>query len=92
MKKVLPWVISCTFLYSLCVANENSQSMGLGVHCCLFIFCICSSYTISCSFSRYLNVFNNKKLVITGYLLSLTTGIYLVNALQKLSDKDIHEW
>ncbi len=62
MKKVLPWVITCIYLIVWWVANENFLVYGLGGYHCLFIFAFVPLIAISCSFSRYLNVFKKKRL------------------------------
>ena len=56
--------------------------MGFRVHRCLFIFLLIPLIPFLAPFLGILMFFNNKKLVIAGYLLSLTAGVYLFNALR----------
>ena len=82
MKKVLPWVISCTFLIVYVWLMKTLSLWGLEYIVVFSFFEFVPLIPFLAPFLGILMFFNNKKLVITGYLLSLTTGIYLVNALR----------
>ena len=82
MKKVLPWVISCTFLIVYVWLMKTLSLWGLEYIVVFSFFAFVPLIPFLAPFLGILMFFNNKKLVITGYLLSLTTGIYLVNALR----------
>ena len=82
MKKALPWVISCTFLIVYVWLMKTLSLWGLEYIVVFSFFAFVPLIPFLAPFLGILMFFNNKKLVITGYLLSLTTGIYLVNALR----------
>ena len=83
MKKALPWVISSTFLIVYVWLMKTLSLWGLELHCCLFYFLhLFLLYLFSAPFLGILMFFKKKRLVIAGYLLSLTAGIYLFNALR----------
>ena len=82
MKKALPWVIFCTFLIVYVWLMKTLSLWGLEYIVVFSFFAFVPLIPFLAPFLGILMFFNNKKLVITGYLLSLTTGIYLVNALR----------
>ena len=82
MKKVLPWVIACIY-FIVYVWLMKTLSLWGSTYIVFFAFmAFIPLIPFLAPFLGILMFFNNKKLVITGYLLSLTTGIYLVNALR----------
>ena len=82
MKKALPWVISCTFLIVYVWLMKTLSLWGLEYIVVFSFLAFVPLIPFLAPFLGILMFFNNKKLVITGYLLSLTTGIYLFNALR----------
>ena len=82
MKKILSWMITCTFLL-LYVWLMNTLSLWGTENIVVFsFFLLIPLLPFLAPFLGILMFFNNKKLIITGYLLSLTAAIYLVNAIK----------
>ena len=82
MKKILSWVIPCTFLL-VYVWLMNTLSLWGTENIVVFsFFLLIPLLPFLAPFLGILMFFNNKKLILAGYLLSLTAGIYLVNALK----------
>jgi len=82
MKKTLFWVIACIY-FIVYVWLMKTLSLWGSTYIVFFAFmAFIPLIPFLAPFLGILMFFNNKKLVITGYLLSLTTGIYLFNALR----------
>ena len=82
MKKYLSWMMTCTFLIVYVWLMKTLSLWGLEYIVVFSFFLLIPLLPFLAPFLGILMFFNNKKLVITGYLLSLTTGIYLFNALR----------
>ena len=82
MKKVLPWVISCTFLIGYVWLMKTRSLWGLEYIVVFSFFAFVPLIPFLAPFLGILMFFKKKELVIAGYLLSLTVGIYLFNALR----------
>ena len=82
LKKVLSWVIPCTFLL-VYVWLMNTLSLWGRENIVVFsFFLLIPLLPFLAPFLGILMFFNNKKLILAGYLFSLTAGIYLVNAIK----------
>ena len=82
MNKSLSWVIPCAFLI-VYVWLMNTLSLWGTENIVVFsFFLLIPLLPFLAPFLGILMFFNNKKLIITGYLLSLTAAIYLVNAIK----------
>ena len=82
MKKYLSWMMTCTFLL-VYVWLMNTLSLWGTENIVVFsFFLLIPLLPFLAPFLGILMFFNNKKLIITGYLLSLTAAIYLVNAIK----------
>ena len=82
MKKILSWMMTCTFLL-VYVWLMNTLSLWGTENIVVFsFFAFVPLLPFLAPFLGILMFFNNKKLIITGYLLSLTAAIYLVNAIK----------
>ena len=82
LKKYLSWMMACTFLIVYVWLMKTLCLWGLEYIVVFSFFLLIPLLPFLAPFLGILMFFNNKKLVITGYLLSLTTGIYLFNALR----------
>ena len=82
MKKTLFWVIACIYLIVYVWLMKTLSLWGLEYIVVFSFFAFIPLLPFLAPFFGILMFFNNKKLVISGYLLSLTTGIYLFNALR----------
>ena len=82
MKKALPWVISSTFLIVYVWLMKTLSLWGLEYIVVFSFFVFVPLIPFLAPFLGILMFFKKKRLVISGYLLSLTTGIYLFNALR----------
>ena len=82
MKKYLSWMMACTFLLVYVWLMKTLSLWGTENIVVFSFFLLIPLLPFLAPFLGILMFFNNKKLVITGYLLSLTTGIFLVNALR----------
>ena len=82
LKKILSWMMTCTFLL-VYVWLMNTLSLWGTENIVVFsFFAFVPLLPFLAPFLGILMFFNNKKLIITGYLLSLTAAIYLVNAIK----------
>ena len=82
MKKVLPWVIACIY-FIVYVWLMKTLSLWGSTYIVFFAFmAFIPLIPFLAPFLGILMFFKKKRLVISGYLLSLTTGIYLFNALR----------
>ena len=82
LKKILSWVIPCTFLL-VYVWLMNTLSLWGTENIVVFsFFLLIPLLPFLAPFLGILMFFNNKKLILAGYLLSLTAGIYLDNAIK----------
>ena len=82
MKKKLSWMMTCRFLL-VYVWLMNTLSLWGTENIVVFsFFLLIPLLPFLAPFLGILMFFNNKKLILAGYLLSLTAGIYLVNALK----------
>ena len=82
MKKILSWVIPCTFLLVYVWLMHTLSLWGTENIVVFSFFLLIPLLPFLAPFLGILMFFNNKKLIITGYLLSLTAAIYLVNAIK----------
>ena len=82
MKKTLFWVIACIYLIVYVWLMKTLSLWGLEYIVVFSFFLLIPLIPFLAPFLGILMFFNNKKLVIAGYLLSLTAGVYLVNALR----------
>ena len=82
MKKALPWVISSTFLIVYVWLMKTLSLWGLEYIVVFSFFAFVPLMPFLAPFLGILMFFKKKRLVIAGYLLSLTAGIYLFNALR----------
>lgn len=82
MKKTLFWVIACIYLIVYVWLMKTLSLWGLEYIVVFSFFLLIPLIPFLAPFLGILMFFNNKKLVIAGYLLSLTAGIYLFNALK----------
>ena len=82
MNKSLSWVIPCAFLIVYVWLMKTLSLWGLEYIVVFSFFAFVPLLPFLAPFLGILMFFNNKKLIITGYLFSLTAGIYLVNAIK----------
>ena len=82
MKKTLFWVIACIYLIVYVWLKNTLSLWGLENIVVFSFFAFVPLLPFLAPFLGILMFFNNKKLIITGYLFSLTAGIYLVNAIK----------
>lgn len=82
MKKTLFWVIACIYLIVYVWLMKTLSLWGLEYIVVFSFFLLIPLLPFLAPFLGILMFFNNKKLIITGYLLSLTAAIYLVNAIK----------
>lgn len=82
MKKTLFWVIACIYLIVYVWLMKTLSLWGLEYIVVFSFFAFIPLIPFLAPFLGILMFFNNKKLVIAGYFLSLTAGIYLFNALR----------
>ena len=82
MTKSLSWVIPCTFLI-VYVWLMNTLSLWGTENIVVFsFFLLIPLLPFLAPFLGILMFFKKKKLILSGYFLSLTAGIYLVNAIR----------
>nr|WP_302850818.1 hypothetical protein [Streptococcus oralis] len=82
MNKSLSWVIPCTFLI-VYVWLMNTLSLWGTENIVVFsFFLLIPLLPFLAPFLGILMFFKKKKLILSGYFLSLTAGIYLVNAIR----------
>ena len=82
LKKYLSWIMACTFLIVYVWLMKTLSLWGLEYIVVFSFFILIPLLPFLAPFLGILMFFNNKKLIITGYLLSLTAAIYLVNAIK----------
>ena len=82
MKKTLFWVIACIYFIVYVWLMKTLSLWGLEYIVVFSFFLLIPLIPFLAPFLGILMFFNNKKLVIAGYLLSLTAGVYLFNALR----------
>ena len=82
MKKTLFWVIACIYLIVYVWLMKTLSLWGSESIVFFAFFAFVPLIPFLAPFLGILMFFKKKKLVISGYLLSLTTGIYLFNALR----------
>ena len=86
MKKYLSWMMTCTFLLVYVWLMKTLSLWGTENIIVFSFFLLIPLLPFLAPFlAPFLGIlmfFNNKKLIITGYLLSLTAAIYLVNAIK----------
>ena len=82
MKKTLFWVVACIYLIVYVWLMKTLSLWGLEYIVVFSFFLLIPLIPFLTPFLGILMFFNNKKLVIAGYLLSLTAGVYLFNALR----------
>ena len=82
MNKSMSWVIPCAFLVVYVWLMKTLSLWGLEYIVVFSFFLLIPLLPFLAPFLGILMFFNNKKLIITGYLLSLTAAIYLVNAIK----------
>ena len=82
LKKYLSWMMACTFLIVYVWLMKTLSLWGLEYIVVFSFFLLIPLLPFLAPFLGILMFFNNKKLIITGYLLSLTAAIYLSNAIR----------
>ena len=82
LKKYLSWMMACTFLIVYVWLMKTLSLWGLEYIVVFSFFLLIPLLPFLVPFLGILMFFNNKKLIITGYLSSLTAAIYLVNAIK----------
>ena len=82
LKKYLSWMMACTFLIVYVWLMKTLSLWGLEYIVVFSFFLLIPLLPFLAPFLGILMFFNNKKFIITGYLLSLTAAIYLVNAIK----------
>ena len=82
LKKYLSWMMTCTFLLVYVWLMKTLSLWGTENIVVFSFFLLIPLLPFLAPFLGILMFFNNKKLIITGYLLSLTAGIYLFNAIK----------
>ena len=82
LKQYLSWMMACTFLIVYVWLMKTLSLWGLEYIVVFSFFAFVPLIPFLAPFLGILMFFNNKKLIITGYLLSLTAAIYLVNAIK----------
>ena len=82
MKKALPWVIFCTFLIVYVWLMKTLSLWGLEYIVVFSFFAFVPLLPFLAPFLGILMFFKKKKFILSGYFLSLTAGIYLVNAIR----------
>ena len=82
LKKILSWVMICAFLLVYIWLIKTLSLWGMENIVVFSFFLLIPLFPFLAPFLGILMFFNNKKFIITGYLLSLTAAIYLVNAIK----------
>ena len=90
MKKILSWVMICAFLLVYIWLIKTLSLWGMENIVVFSFFLLIPLLPFLSPFLGILIFFNNKKFIITGYLLSLTAGIYLVNAIKSYPIRRIY--
>jgi hypothetical protein len=82
VKKILSWVMICAFLLVYIWLIKTLSLWGMENIVVFSFFLLIPLLPFLAPFLGILMFFNNKKFIITGYLLSLTAAIYLVDAIK----------
>ena len=82
MNKSLSWVIPCAFLIVYVWLMKILSLWGLEYIVVFSFFAFVPLLPFLAPFLGILMFFKKKKLILSGYFLSLTAGIYLVNAIR----------
>ena len=82
MKKTLFWVIACIYLIVYVWLKNTLSLWGLENIVVFSFFAFVPLLPFLAPFLGTLMFFDKKKIIITGYIFSLTAGIYLVNAIR----------
>ena len=82
LKKYLSWMMACTFLLFYVWLMKTLSLWGTENIVVFSFFLLIPLLPFLAPFLGILMFFNNKKFIITGYLLSLTAAIYLVDAIK----------
>ncbi|WP_001043307.1 hypothetical protein [Streptococcus sanguinis] len=82
MNKSLSWVILCAFLVVYVWLMKTLSLWGLEYIVVFSFFAFVPLLPFLAPFFGILMFFKKKKLILSGYFLSLTAGIYLVNAIR----------
>lgn len=82
MNKSMSWLIPCAFLIVYVWLMKTLSLWGLEYIVVFSFFAFVPLLPFLAPFLGILMFFKKKKLILTGYFLSLTAGIYLVNAIR----------
>ena len=82
LKKYLSWMMTCTFLLVYVWLMKTLSLWGTENIVVFSFFLLIPLLPFLAPFLGILMFFNNKKLILSGYFLSLTAGIYLINAIR----------
>ena len=82
MNKSMSWVIHCAFLIVYVWLMKTLSLWGLEYIVVFSFFAFVPLLPFLAPFLGILMFFKKKKLILSGYFLSLTAGIYLVNAIR----------
>ena len=82
MNKSMSWVIPCAFLVVYVWLMKTLSLWGLEYIVVFSFFAFVPLLPFLAPFLGILMFFKKKKLILSGYFLSLTAGIYLVNAIR----------
>ena len=82
MNKSMSWVIPCAFLIVYVWLMKTLSLWGLEYIVVFSCFAFVPLLPFLAPFLGILMFFKKKKLILSGYFLSLTAGIYLVNAIR----------
>ena len=82
MNKSMSWVIPCAFLIVYVWLMKTLSLCGLESIVVFSFFAFVPLLPFLAPFLGILMFFKKKKLILSGYFLSLTAGIYLVNAIR----------
>ncbi len=82
MNKSLSWVTPCTFLIVYLWLMKTLSLWGLEYIVVFSFFAFVPLLPFLAPFLGILMFFKKKKFILSGYFLSLTAGIYLVNAIR----------
>ena len=82
MNKSMSWVIPCAFLVVYVWLMKTLSLWGLEYIVVFSFFAFVPLLPFLAPFLGILRFFKKKKLILSGYFLSLTAGIYLVNAIR----------
>ena len=82
LKKYLSWMMACTFLIVYVWLMKTLSLWGLEYIVVFSFFAFVPLLPFLAPFLGILMFFKKKKFILSGYFLSLTAGIYLVNAIR----------